>query len=75
MKRGEDALRLERRQAKLSKGKEALTRGDRGEALKLFRQAVSITHEDAIEAMKRCRDLRVDCIVAPFESDSQLTFL
>ena len=42
---------------------------------KLFKQAVSISHDDAVKAIERCRQIGVDCIVAPMESDAQLTFL
>ena len=54
---------------------QSLTKGKRRDALKLFRQGVSITYKDHVEAIKRCRALGVECIVAPYERDSQLTLL
>ena len=75
IKREEEARRQERRQTKIAKGQESLTNGKRHDAFKLFRQGVSISHKDHVEAIKRCRALGVECIVAPYESDSQLTLL
>jgi exonuclease-1 len=38
-------------------------------------KGVDITHEHALELMKECRKLGVDCITAMYEADSQLSFL
>ncbi len=75
MKRQEDTHRQEKRRAKLDQTQQIFNSGKIGEAMKLFRQALSISHSDTVEAMKRCRAMGVECMVAPFESDSQLTYL
>ncbi len=75
MKCGQNQMRRKVREEYRNKGKEALARGDRASAIRYFKQCTSICHDDAVEAMKRCRNLGIDCIVAPFESDSQLTYL
>lgn len=45
------------------------------EARKYFRRCVDITHEMALELIKECRKINVDCIVAPYEADAQLAYL
>ena len=49
--------------------------GKTDEAKKEFTKAVDITHGHAIELMKECRKLGVDCITAMYEADSQLAYL
>lgn len=51
---------------RLDKGKEALS---------LLRRSVDVTHKMALNLIKQCREINVDCIVAPYEADSQLAFL
>lgn len=36
---------------------------------------MDITHEMALKLIKRCREINVDCIVAPYEADAQLAYL
>lgn len=57
------------------KAKEALRAGKIEEARREFSKAVDITHEHAVELMKECRKLGVDCITAMYEADSQLAYL
>lgn len=49
--------------------------GKTEEARKEFTKAVDITHEHALELMRECRKIGVDCITAMFEADSQLAYL
>lgn len=52
-----------------------LRAGDVSNAHSYFRRCVNITHEIALELMKECRKLNVDCIVAPYEADAQLAYI
>ena len=52
-----------------------LEKGNRKRASDLFKQCISISHNDVVSARKQCRKAGVDCIVAPLESDAQLTYL
>lgn len=40
-----------------------------------MRRSVDITHEMALNLIQECRKRNVDCIVAPYEADSQLAYL
>lgn len=40
-----------------------------------MRRSVDITHSMALSLIKECRKRNVDCIVAPYEADSQLAYL
>lgn len=51
---------------RLDKGKEASS---------LLRRSIDVTHKMALNLIKRCREINVDCIVAPYEADSQLAYL
>lgn len=70
----EKKRRQDRETAK-EKAKEALRTGKIEEARREFSKAVDITHEHAVELMKECRKLGVDCITAMYEADSQLAYL
>lgn len=49
---------------------------DKGrEASSLLRRSIDVTHKMALNLIKRCREINVDCIVAPYEADSQLAYL
>lgn len=50
----------------LLRGKEA--------ALSCIRNSINVTYQMALKLIKRCRKINVDCIVAPYEADSQLAF-
>jgi len=41
----------------------------------LLRRSIDVTHKMALKLIKRCREINVDCIVAPYEADSQLAYL
>jgi exonuclease 1 len=49
--------------------------GKDDEARREFTKAVTITHEHAVELMKECRKLNVNCITAMYEADGQLCYL
>lgn len=52
-----------------------MRQGNFNEAKKFQRRCVDITHEMALKLIKRCRQINVDCIVAPYEADAQLAYL
>lgn len=53
-----------------------LMRLDKGkEASSLLRRSIDVTHKMALNLIKKCREINVDCIVAPYEADSQLAYL
>lgn len=53
-----------------------LMRLDKGkQASSLLRRSIDVTHKMALNLIKRCREINVDCIVAPYEADSQLAYL
>lgn len=52
-----------------------MQKGKHSEASKYLRRCVDITHEMALELIKICRAMNVDCIVAPYEADAQLAYL
>lgn len=45
------------------------------EGRNLLRRSVDITHEMALEVIKKCHERNIDCIVAPYEADAQLAYL
>ncbi len=63
-----------RKQAKI-RATELLRLGNKFEARKQFNRCVDVSHKMALELMHECRQLEVDCIVAPYEADAQLAFL
>lgn len=52
-----------------------VAQGNFEEARKYQQRSVDVTHEMALELIKRCREVNVDCIVAPYEADAQLAYL
>lgn len=54
---------------------ELLRLGRKDEAWNYFRQSIDITPTMALNLIKECRRNNIDCIVAPYESDSQLAYL
>ncbi|XP_026814231.1 exonuclease 1 isoform X1 [Rhopalosiphum maidis] len=69
---------LKRRKLREQNRKKAaeLMRLDKGkEASSLLRRSIDVTHKMALNLIKRCREINVDCIVAPYEADSQLAYL
>lgn len=49
--------------------------GRNAEAKAILRRSVDVTHEMALQVIKKCHELNVDCIVAPYEADAQLAYL
>lgn len=45
------------------------------EGRNLLRRSLDVSHKMALEVMKECQALNVDCIVAPYEADAQLAYL
>lgn len=45
------------------------------EGRNLLRRSLDVSHKMALEVMKQCQALNVDCIVAPYEADAQLAYL
>ncbi|VVC41537.1 Hypothetical protein CINCED_3A009116 [Cinara cedri] len=69
---------LKRRKLREQNRKKAaeLLRLDKGkEASVLLRRSIDVTHKMALNLIKKCREINVDCIVAPYEADSQLAYL
>lgn len=54
---------------------ELLRAGLRAEARSFLQRCLDITHEHALAVITAVRSLGIDCIVAPYESDSQMAFL
>lgn len=57
------------------RAQELLRKGDYQEAKKYQQRCVDITHEMALKLIEKCREINVDCIVAPYEADAQLAYL
>ncbi|XP_045475754.1 exonuclease 1 [Harmonia axyridis] len=70
----EKRRRETRKNAKV-RAAELLRLGKKDEAWNYFRQSIDITAAMALNLIKECRRNNIDCIVAPYESDSQLAFL
>lgn len=52
-----------------------MRKGKHNEARTYLRRCVDITHEMALQLIQACRQINVDCIVAPYEADAQLAYL
>lgn len=74
-KRETNSKRREQRNLAKSRASELLRLGKTEEARKHLNSAVDVTHQMAHELMVECRKKNVDCIVAPYESDSELCYL
>lgn len=70
----ESRRRNDRDKAK-EKAQELVREGKIEEARREFSKAVTITHDHAVELMRQCQSIGVDCIVAMYEADSQLAYL
>ena len=57
------------------KGIQFMKEGKVKEARECFQRCVDITPAMAREVIQACRERNVDCIVAPYEADSQLAYL
>lgn len=51
---------------------ELIGKENTAEAMKKWQKSIEITHEMAFELIKRYREIKVDCLVAPYEADAQL---
>lgn len=67
--------RSEKRKESRSRVSELLRMGKTDEARKYMMQAVDVTHEMAFDLITECRKINVDSVVAPYESDAQLSYL
>ncbi|XP_078041302.1 exonuclease tos isoform X2 [Augochlora pura] len=70
-----EVKRREARQMNRSKAIELIKMGQHAEGRNLLRRSVDVTHEMALELIKQCQQINVDCIVAPYEADAQLAYL
>mmetsp|Transcript_39319 Transcript_39319/g.155969 ORF Transcript_39319/g.155969 Transcript_39319/m.155969 type:complete len:476 (-) Transcript_39319:5743-7170(-) len=75
MKFNEESERKRRREANLTKGKEALKEGRNDEAQEFFKRALDVTPQMAFEVIKMCKQLGVEFLVAPYEADAQLAYM
>lgn len=49
--------------------------GQIAEGKNLLKRSINVTHEMALQLIKHCQKLNIDCIVAPYEADAQLAYL
>ncbi|KAG7207302.1 hypothetical protein KM043_008970 [Ampulex compressa] len=70
-----EVKRRESRQNNRKKAAELMRMGQIAEARNLIRRSVDISHEMALEVIKECQRINIDCIVAPYEADAQLAYL
>ena len=57
------------------KAAQLLLEGKRNEARECFQRCIECTPKMALEVIKACHELGVDCLVAPYEADAQLAYL
>lgn len=74
-KRETEQKRREQRQVARKRAAELLRLDRANEARNYLRQCIDVTHEMALAVIKECRQMGVDCIVAPYEADAQLAYL
>lgn len=67
--------RQKRKQEKREEIEVLLRKGRESEARWLMRQCVDVTFEMCRQVIERCRQKQIDCLVAPFEADAQITYL
>ncbi|OAD55893.1 Exonuclease 1 [Eufriesea mexicana] len=70
-----ETKRRENRQTNRRKAIELIQMGQHAEARNLLRRSIDVTHEMALELIKQCHKMNIDCIVAPYEADAQLAYL
>ncbi|XP_076669656.1 exonuclease tos [Andrena cerasifolii] len=70
-----ESKRREARQTNRRKAIELMKTGQHEEARNLLRRSIDVTHEMALKLIKQCQNMNIDCIVAPYEADSQLAYL
>ncbi|XP_027197152.2 exonuclease tos [Dermatophagoides pteronyssinus] len=67
--------RQKRKQEKREEIQQLLRTGREREARWLMRQCVDVTFEMCRQVIECCRKENIDCLVAPFEADAQITYL
>jgi len=67
--------RRKNRKENREKAVQMLKEGKTREAREYFQRSVDITPAMAREVISACRERNIDCIVAPYEADSQLAYL
>ena len=70
-----ETKRRKARKENKEKGVQMMKEGKMREAVQCFQRCVDITPAMAREVIQACRERNIDCIVAPYEADSQLAFL
>ncbi|XP_003706025.3 exonuclease tos [Megachile rotundata] len=70
-----EAKRREARENNRRKAIELIKMGQHAEGRNLLRRSIDVTHEMALELIKECHKMNIDCIVAPYEADAQLAYL
>lgn len=74
-KRETEEKRREQRKVARKRAAELLRLDRANEARNYLRQCIDVTHDMALALIKECRQMGVDCIVAPYEADAQLAYL
>jgi len=69
-----ETKRRENRERYKIQAREYLRQGNTSKARECFQKCVDVTSAMALELMKACRAKHIDCIVAPYEADSQLAY-
>lgn len=69
------AKRTQRKNEVRKKINEMLRSGDNKSARWLMRQCVDVTFEMVYRVVQKCREEKIDYIVAPFEADAQMAYL
>lgn len=75
VKKKTEEQRKKVKKANIEKAQGFLEKGDEREARKYFSRAIKITKEMIYNAIDLCRQMKVDFILAPYESDAQIAFL
>jgi exonuclease-1 len=74
-KQTKETERREKRNEYRQRGKRFLSEGERSRAIDAFQKCIDVTPEMALNVMQACRDVGVQCIVAPYEADAQLAYM
>lgn len=74
-KKGTEEKRRNQKAVFREKGMLLLREGKRREAYDCFKHCVDIKPEMALNLINACRDKGIQCIVAPYEADSQLAYM
>ncbi|XP_015124400.1 exonuclease 1 [Diachasma alloeum] len=67
--------RREQRDANRKRATELMKMGEIEQGKNLLKRAIDVSHEMALNVIKKCQELNIDCIVAPYEADAQLAYL